>query len=264
MLRIAIAAIVLGSMSSLPAHSWGKTGHRVTGEIAQSYLSDEAQAKVSQILGVEDLAEASTWPDFMRSNETEYWRRTANPWHYVTVPKGERYPDVEIPEWGDAATALASFRETLLSDTATQEDKALALRFAVHIIGDLHQPLHAGNGEDRGGNTYTVTFFDKMTNLHSVWDSDLIDHEQLSYTEMSTWLGRTITPDEVATWSVTDPSVWINESTAIRDTIYPEERDLRWGYVYDHRAIYRQRLKQAGVRIAAYLNETFDSTETDD
>lgn len=257
MLRMMIVAVTVGSILSLPAHGWGKTGHRVTGEIAQSYLSEEASVRVREILGVEDLAEASTWPDFMRSNRSDYWRRTANPWHYVTVPEGEVYPDVEVPEWGDAATALSSFRETLRDDTATPEEQVLALRFTVHIIGDLHQPLHAGNGLDRGGNTYTVTFFDKMTNLHSVWDSGLIDHEQLSYTEMSEWLGRTITAQDVSAWSVTDPAIWINESASIRDTVYPEERDLRWGYVYDQRATYRQRLKQAGIRIAAYLNETF-------
>lgn len=261
MLRTFIIALAGSYLLSLPAYGWGKTGHRVTGEIAETYLSEPAKVRIEQILGVEDLAEASTWPDFMRSNPDDYWRRTANPWHYVTVPEGETYPNVEIPEWGDAATALASFRETLRSETASIEDKALALRFTVHIIGDLHQPLHAGNGLDRGGNTFTVTFFDKMTNLHGVWDSDLIDHEQLSFTEMTDWLGRTISPENVQEWSDTDPAIWINESALIRDTIYPEDRDLRWDYVYAHRDTYRQRLKMAGVRIAAYLNETFEAQD---
>ena len=257
MLRYIMATIMVSSVFCLPAFGWGKTGHRVTGEIAEAYLDDHSKSRIQEILGVEDLAEASTWPDFMRSSPTDYWQRTANPWHYVTVPEGSTYPDVEVPEWGDAATALASFRETLMSETASIDEQALALRFTIHIIGDLHQPLHAGNGLDRGGNTYTVTFFDEMTNLHRVWDSDLINHEQLSYTEMSNWLSRTITAEDVQVWSVTDSSVWINESAAIRDTIYPEDRDLRWSYVYAHRETYRQRLKQAGVRIAAYLNETF-------
>ena len=261
MYRALLIALAGTSLLSFPAYAWGKTGHRVTGEIAETYLSEQTQDRIQEILGVEDLAEASTWPDFMRSNPEDYWRRTANPWHYVTVPEGETYPDVDIPEWGDAATALASFRETLRSETASVEEQALALRFAVHIIGDLHQPLHAGNGLDRGGNTYTVTFFDKLTNLHSVWDSDLIDHEQLSFTEMSDWLGRTITSEDVQTWSQTDPAIWINESAHIRDTIYPEDRDLRWDYVYAHRDTYRQRLKKAGVRIAAYLNETFEADQ---
>lgn len=260
MIRFAIAIVTVFPMTVLPAHSWGKTGHRVTGEIAQAYLSETAQQRVAEILGVEDLAEASTWPDFMRSDPSDYWQRTANPWHYVTVPEGGTYPEVEIPDWGDAATALASFRETLLSETATRDEQALALRFTVHIIGDLHQPLHAGNGLDRGGNTYTVTFFDKMTNLHTVWDSELIDHEQLSFTELTAWLNRTISAELVQEWSDTDPSVWINESASIRQNIYPEDRDLRWSYVYQHRDTYRHRLKQAGVRIAAYLNETFEPT----
>jgi nuclease S1 len=259
-LRLLIVMLSLG-LTALPASAWGKTGHRVTGAIATPYLSFEAQTAIADILGVEDLAEASTWPDFMRSNSTEYWRRTANPWHYVTVPEGETYTLDAAPEWGDAYTALNEFNATLRDPTASQEDKALALRFAIHIIGDLHQPLHAGNGLDRGGNTYTVTFFDKMTNLHAVWDSDLIDHEELSYTELSDWLARTISAEDYQSWADTDPATWITESAAIRDTIYPEDRDLRWGYVYDHRATYRTRLKQAGIRMAVYLNEVFADPE---
>ena len=98
MLRTLILAFAGASLLSFPAYGWGKTGHRVTGEIAETYLSEPAKERIQEILGVEDLAEASTWPDFMRSNPADYWRRTANPWHYVTVPEGETYPNVEIPE----------------------------------------------------------------------------------------------------------------------------------------------------------------------
>ena len=142
MLRYIMATIMVSSVFCLPAFGWGKTGHRVTGEIAEAYLDDHSKSRIQEILGVEDLAEASTWPDFMRSSPTDYWQRTANPWHYVTVPEGSTYPDVEVPEWGDAATALASFRETLMSETASIDEQALALRFTIHIIGDLHQPQH--------------------------------------------------------------------------------------------------------------------------
>lgn len=241
------------------ALAWGKSGHRVTGQIAQAYLSDEARDAINSLIGPEDLAEASTWPDFMRASEEEFWAHEAGPYHYVTVPQGETYSDSGAPPQGDAISALQRFTETLQDDTATREDRALALRFIVHIIGDLHQPLHAGNGTDLGGNQFGVTFFGETTNLHSVWDSGMIDHEQLSFSEMSDWLLRRVTSDQLQEWSNVDPEIWVTESTVIRDTIYPEERDLAWGYVFDWKATYQTRLTQAGFRMALYLNDVFDA-----
>lgn len=257
-LHLAIIVSTVAATCVPNASAWGKTGHRVTGQIAEAYLSPEARQAIQDILGSEDLAEASTWPDFMRASREGIWPREANPWHYVTVPEGEVYSYLSAPDEGDAITALGGFQAILQMQESTREEKALALRFAIHIIGDLHQPLHAGNGTDRGGNDFAVTFFGETTNLHSVWDSKMIDHEQLFYTELATWLSRSITSEEEEAWQDTDPLVWVSESTDIRDRIYPEERDLMWGYVFDHRDTYRTRLKQAGVRMAAYLNETFE------
>jgi hypothetical protein len=130
----------------------------------------------------------------------------------------------------------------------------LALRFTLHIIGDLHQPLHAGNGNDRGGNDIRVTFFREATNLHAVWDSGMIDRRQLSYTEFTAFLTRRITPTLHRQWSEPDALVWIAESAAIRDTIYPASNELSWDYAYQHRETVDTRLMQGGVRMAAYLN----------
>lgn len=139
-------------------------------------------------------------------------------------------------------------------------DKQAALRFIVHLVGDLHQPLHAGNGADRGGNDRRVTFFGRSTNLHSVWDSGLIDETQLSFSEMAAWLNARTTRAEVKAWSETDPRVWIAESTALRDRIYPPVGDnsLSYRYVYDNEPRLEQRLEQGGVRLAAYLNTLFN------
>ena len=251
-------ALSLAGPAPQAAFAWGKIGHRVTGDIAERYLSEEARGEIAAILGVEDLAEASMWPDFMRASPEEYWQKTANPFHYVTIPAGKTYAEVGAPPEGDAITALEGFRKTLLDAEASLEDRRLALRFTVHLIGDLHQPLHAGNGEDRGGNDYAVTFFGRPTNLHRVWDIFLIRDEELSFTEMAEWLDRRLTAEKVAEWSQTDPVVWATEGAAIRDTIYPGgDREIRWGYIFEHRATMRRRLTQAGVRIAAYLNEVF-------
>ncbi len=261
MLNKAFAAIIsISFVFPSQAFAWGKTGHRVTGGIAQTYLSEEVREEVSRILGVEDLAEASTWADFMRSSRNEFWTQEAGPYHYVTIPEGETYEAVGPPEEGDAITALNKFKTVLKDETASLEEKQLALRFTVHIIGDLHQPLHAGNGTDKGGNDFKMTFFWEQTNLHRVWDSQLIEQEELSYSEMSDWLSRTITEDDVKAWSATDPVVWAEESASIRDDIYPEgDAEEAWGYVYEHRETMRQRLSQAGVRTALYLNQLFEN-----
>lgn len=254
-----LLAAALTLILALPAYGWGKTGHRVSGAIAQQYLSVRARAEIALILGVEDLAEASTWPDLMRADPDEFWQKTSYPWHWVTVPPGKHYSDVGPPPEGDAIYALERFRKTVRDKDASREERQLALRFIVHIIGDLHQPLHNGNGKDAGGNQFFVTFLGEPYNLHSVWDRALIDHEQLSFTEWTDWLQREIEPATAVLWEETDPVVWTTESTVIRDTIYPPEsdRDLGWEYIYAHRETVRTRLKQSGVRMAAYLNEMF-------
>ena len=243
----------------LPALAWGKTGHRVIGAIAQNHLSPRAATGVKRILGLETLAEASTWPDFMRSDPSEFWQHTASPWHYVTVPQGKTYAAVGAPPEGDAVTALQRFSATIRDPKAPLAGKQLALRFIVHIVGDLQQPLHAGNGTDKGGNEVTVTIAGKPSNLHAVWDTGLVDDEQLSYSEMAAWLGARITPADVKDWSTTDPTVWIAESAALRVRIYPDKgvTNLGYRYVFDHTAQMELRLEQGGVRLAAYLNRLF-------
>lgn len=246
-----------------PAFAWGQTGHRITGEIAEPYLSDNARAQIQKILGDESMAEVSNWPDYMRSSDEHFWQKQAGAFHYVTVPPGKTYSEVGAPKRGDAFTALQRFKKVLQDPTASADEKALALRFIIHLIGDLHQPLHVGNGKDRGGNQFSVVFFDKPTNLHRVWDAGIIDHEQLSFLEKTKWLSQKITPQDVANWWHPDPLVWIAESATLRDTIYPEQQILSWGYVFDHISNVDLRLSQAGVRIAAYLNDVFDQTDQD-
>ena len=107
------------------------------------------------------------------------------------------------------------------------------------------------------GGRRLVVFFDEVSNLHKVWDEDIIDREQLSYTEWANWALPKITKDHVDAWWSNDPMVWIGESTTLRDTIYPDTRDLKWDYVFEHRETIRTQLKKGGVRIAAYLNTVF-------
>lgn len=253
-----IAASFLALQAMAPAAlAWGPTGHRAVGVIADAYLTKKARREIEKVLGVETLAEASTWPDFMRASADPFWRQQAGPWHYVTVPDGKTYAEAGAPPEGDAVTALQRFAATLKDPKATKEEKALALRFTVHIIGDLHQPLHAGNGTDRGGNDVKVKWFGEPSNLHRVWDSDMIEGEDLSFTEWAGFIAPRIGRRETKEWAEPYPQVWIAESVAIRSRIYPASAELSWGYSFEHIATVRQRLAQAGVRTAAYLNALY-------
>jgi hypothetical protein len=257
-MRRFILALLCCALPAGPALAWGATGHRVTAAIADQYLSGVARANVRLLLGNESLAEAATWPDDMRSDPALFWQKTASPWHYVTIPAGSTHAQAGAPPEGDAVTALARFAQVLRDPAASLQDKRLALRFTIHIIGDLHQPLHAGRPGDRGGNDVKVSWFGDPTNLHSVWDSGMIDSRQLSHSELAAWLVGGIAPEEVIAWSDAEPETWIAESVALRETVYPAANaKLSYGYAYQHKAELDGRLSRGGVRIAAYLNKVF-------
>ncbi len=267
------AAVLAALLPSSPALAWGKTGHRVVAAIADAELSGLARAHIQEILGPgESLDEAATWPDEMRADPSMFWQKTATPWHYVTL-NGTAYD--HAPPEGDALEALTRFTRILQDKRATLADKQLALRFVVHLVGDLHQPLHVGKCCDKGANEVKVTFFGKPTNLHAVWDSELVDDEQLSFTELAAKLERHISNREIIDWCDVDPRDWIRESAEIRDSLYPagpskadapsvtDERkgsglpDLSYSYVHKFTPVMERRLSQAGVRLAAYLNAIF-------
>ncbi|WP_310619702.1 S1/P1 nuclease [Flexibacterium corallicola] len=239
------------------AFAWGQDGHRITGYIAQEHLTAKAHESISEILGNETLTEVSTWADFMRSSDEDFWKK-AGPFHYVTIPVDVKYEDVGAPEQGDAVSALETFKATLKDPSASLEDKKLALKFTVHLIGDVHQPLHAGNGTDRGGNDHYVKWFGKSSNLHRVWDSQMLEGQRLSYSEYGDRLLRRIDESTIEKWSDTNPVNWVNESAGIRDTIYPDKgAKLSYDYTFEHRVMIEEQLSKSGIRMAAYLNELF-------
>jgi len=255
-----ISSIAALACATTPAHAWGPTGHRIVGQIAADNVSGRTAAEISLILDPgETLAEVSTWPDEQRSDPDPYWQKTATPWHWVTIAPGKTYAEVGAPPEGDAMSALTAFTKTLRDDKASREDKALALRFIVHIVGDLHQPLHNGRGNDRGGNEFKVEWFGKPSNLHSVWDGSLLDGNGLSYTEYVARLEGHLSARQTIDWWNVDPNVWMAESTELRDRIYPEAGATSLGYFYQWtwRPVAERRVTQAGVRLAAYLDAVF-------
>ena len=268
--HLCVAAAVAAVLSPSPALAWGKTGHRVVAAIADAQLSGLARAHVREILGgAESLDEAANWPDEMRSAPDVFWQKTATPWHYVTL-NGIIYD--HAPPEGDALQALTHFRSVLQDPNASLADKQLALRFIVHLVGDLHQPLHVGKCCDKGGNDVKVTWFGKPTNLHAVWDSQLVDEEQLSFTELAAKLQRHTSSEDVIAWWDVNPRDWISESAQLRDTVYPARGtpavkgakgkarkipELSYNYVFKFTPLMERRLQQAGVRLAAYLNDIY-------
>jgi hypothetical protein len=250
------SAAALAALFPSPALAWGKTGHRVTASIADAHLSGLARAHVRQIIGVESLAEASNWPDEMRSDPHVFWQKTSSPWHYVTVG-GIEYD--RAPPEGDAFGALQFFTRLVRDPKTSPEHRALALRFIVHIVGDLHQPLHNGRPGDRGGNDVKVKWFGRDTNLHAIWDTAIIEDTKYSFSEYSERLQRHTSHQDVIAWWTANPRDWIRESVQIRETVYPAagETELGYDYIYKHTPMVELRLKQAGVRMAAYLNQLF-------
>lgn len=252
----ALAALVMSV--SMSAEAYGPTGHRVIAELASRHLTPQATAAVKELLGEEFMAEAANWPDEMRSAPDEYWRRTANTYHYINLPDGQTYEESEKNPAGDALTALAAFTATLKDPSAALEDRQLALRFIIHIVGDLHQPLHAGRAEDWGGNRIDVVWFEEMSNLHKVWDEDLINYKLLSFTEWVRFLEPKISPEEIVEWQKAQPTDWVRELIAMRGEIYDVGNAIfSYDYVYRYTPVIKSQLSKGGIRLAGYLNQIF-------
>jgi len=252
-----------------PAMAWGPIGHRVSAEIAGRNIDGRTRAEIELILGRSTMTEASTLPDEERSNPDPFWQREAGPYHYVTLPEGMDAEQLAHPPEGDAVTALDRFSAVLRDPDADREARARALWFVIHIVADLHQPLHAGNGSDRGGNDFKVLWYDEPTNLHWVWDEGMILQQQLSFSEYAERLNRRTTPEQVAAWWDPEPAQWIAESAALRDEIYPATGGefgaatqdspvaLSWDYNWRWHGEADRRLQMSGIRLAAYLDRVF-------
>lgn len=250
------------ALLSNPTLAWGPLGHKLAGEISTEYLDPKARAAVEALLNNESLAEVSTWADRMRSDPAPFWQQEAGPYHYVNVPPGKNYLELGPPRNGDALSALTQFREELLAPNTPRARRQLALRFAVHIIQDLHQPLHVGNGRDRGGNDVKITVNGKRSNLHRLWDSQILysagrsDRQWLRYFESSRLLRKPRTQDA-------DPLLWVEESAALRDKLYPAPREVGESYFRSWLPSAEVRVALAGIRTAAWLNATLGGDQAE-
>ncbi|MFT3885111.1 MAG: S1/P1 nuclease [Flavobacteriales bacterium] len=246
---------VLNVFLPLTALAWGPTGHRTVGEIAEHHLSKKAAKAVQRILGDEGLAIASTWMDDVRSDSTY---DGTHDWHWVTIPDGSTYAaSVKNPD-GDVVEAIGRMQALLRSDTVPLERQRIHLRMLIHLVGDLHQSLHVGRGDDKGGNDFQVQWMKKGSNLHRVWDSGMIELDGLSYTELAASLDHP-SAAQCNAWKQGTPAQWAEEALALRPRIYAVQRGSDLGYAYKYRnwSVVQEQLLKGGIRLAAILNAIY-------
>lgn len=249
------SVLLLLSCTPVVAFAWGPTGHRTIGAIAEDHLTKKAHKAITRILGSESLAIASTWMDEVRSDSL--YDHTHD-WHWVTIPDSLTYAASLKNPKGDVVEAIARMSLLLRSDTVPIERKRVWLRFLIHLVGDLHQPLHAGRGDDKGGNTFQVQWFKKGTNLHRVWDSEMIDQAGLSYTELAASLDH-VSSAQRKVWQQSTAAEWAQESVSYRAQVYAVQKgdDIGYKYQYANWPLVQQQLSKAGIRLAGLLNDIF-------
>ncbi|HEA29025.1 MAG TPA: S1/P1 Nuclease [Leeuwenhoekiella sp.] len=239
------------------AYDWGKTGHRTTAAIANQYLSNRAKRKIARLLGEETLVTVSTYGDEIKSIAA---MRKYSPWHYVNITPGKTYEDdVKNPE-GDLIMGINKCKEVLSSSTASREDKIFSLKMLVHLMGDLHQPLHTGNAADKGGNDIQVRWFSDGTNLHSVWDTRIIESYGMSYSELTTNYG-TESKEHYKMYAQGTLMDWLRESQNMVKKVYNSAKSgdkLGYAYMEEYQDLVFIQLGKGGIRLAEVLNEIFD------
>jgi hypothetical protein len=234
--------------------AWGVTGHRASGKIADKYLNKKARKALEKILNGHSIAILTTWMDEIRSDSTYDY---AADWHWVTVQDGQTYDQAQKNPHGDVIQTLERIIAELKSHKLSAKEELERLKFLFHLVGDIHQPLHVGGGNDKGGNDVKVSWFRTDSNLHRVWDSDMIDDTKLSYTEFAESLD-TPTEMEIQQWQKSAVRDWANESMTYRKDVYAiGNGKLSYAYAYKNFHIVRQRVLQAGVRMAGILNEIY-------
>jgi hypothetical protein len=249
-----LTAVVFLLTLSTNALAWGPTGHRVTGWIAERHLSRKARTALDKMLNGQSLAIASTWMDEVRSDST--YDHMID-WHWVTIPQGENYVSADKNPKGDIIGTLERIIRELKTKGLDKSAQLERVKILIHLIGDIHQPLHVSALDDGGGNNEQVTWFGGHSNLHRVWDSDIIDHTRLSYTEMAQSLGKP-SPADIRAWQAASVQEWARESQAHHAQVYDYDTGrLGYRYVYLNYPIIRHRLLQAGVRLAGILNEIY-------
>jgi len=242
-------SIIAGESS----HGFGAEGHRVAGLVAEAYLCGDAEREITELGGGPGLEELGLWADRIRGYDR--WAH-AEPWHYMNIPDDMPVERFRHPEEGDVLWATTHFLARWADRSLAPAQRGEALKFFTHFIVDLHQPLHVGRASDRGGNSIRVVVGASTTNLHRLWDTDVVQMDDLTTSAYAGVLLALAAPN-ASRWVGGRPLEWVQESQELRTQVYgfrPVGRSLGAEYLAMARSLTRRRLAQAGVRLAHELN----------
>lgn len=254
-LRRAVLQVFFGSLLVMVSPSlwaWGGQGHQALAQVAWQRLTPQARAGVGKLLALEPgqtLGSIASWADTIRDPLTA-------PWHYVNFPRGDCHykPERDCPD-GNCVVRAIEQQEAILAGTGPDEERLRALKFVVHFVGDIHQPLHAGYRDDRGGNTVQLRFLLRNSNLHALWDSGLVGQQAPDVPALTQMLDALVPP---TTQAVPAAGEIAEESCRIVGTpgFYPPG-DIDEAYAKQFTPTAMGRLALAGARLAAILNRSF-------
>jgi hypothetical protein len=257
-----IALSIAGFFPVSYTYAYGSLGHEIVGEIAATYLCDRAASEVDRLLDGESLGRASRWPDWIRKDPQ--WRKS-RPWHFINVADNGRLVDVTGRSGGDVIWAIGKFRDELADPNLSESRRAESLRFLAHFVADVHQPLHVGREEDRGGNKIAIVVDGQESNLHKFWDAQRLlkqDRNSRGYDKAGQIASiRALAAGRVDRLQSTGVLGWARESQALRPDVYEFSAAtpiaLDGQYSAAALEISRARLAAAGARLAGVLNDIF-------
>jgi hypothetical protein len=288
MKRSLLVAALLAVVPVNQGWTWGQEGHSIVAEIAQRRLSDTAAREVDRLLGSElklpkgsrfSLSSIASWADDYRSDQGPKGHIETYHWHFVDIPfDRDAYNATRDcaadPVKGDCViNALARLVPALSDCSKKDSERAMALKFVVHFLGDLHQPLHATTrinpdtaADDLGANLIQVTFFGQPSNLHKVWDSDLILHKVYDWGEYVRLLEINWLPGkDIAALQAGDTVSWGDDAHKIAQLVayeFPPDHALGQEYYDAAIPMVDQQLALGGLRLARVLNEAFQPGKT--
>lgn len=247
--------VALGMMSALTAYPWGQKGHDTVAYIAECHLSPEAKAAAEELLDGRSIVYYANWLD-NASHTPEY--SFSKTWHYKNIDEDETFETAKINEKGDIVTALEKQIAVLRDTTLSKEERSLALKMTVHLLGDIHQPMHLGHASDLGGNRWEVRYFKNPTNLHSVWDSKIVESaHKWSYSEWQQQIDRADTAQTAEILSLSTPQEWAKETYMISKGVYektPQDFNIEYNYIAEWTPLIEQQFLKGGLRLAEVLN----------